>query len=728
MNFRSRSSYRPITIFALSLVLTLAVGLFAHMPSTLAAAKSAAFLNGNIPSYPVLGTGNASGRVVFWENNCTTNLNASRATGGTPRTVVNRAAYSDNVWLSQSGDPNNNSSTTVPAGTTSINMQVNELLFLCAIVTLPASQTDVPSAANQVTAVNYPNDRGPVPDIAGAPYDPDQASRYEHVSQIQSATVILGGGSIAPGTAGKLLQYTRDLSSRYWPANAVPFVYDTASPLAPGPHNITVRVFYKYINTYHNYAGQSGALSLCTPNGGGNSIPRNPPFNFTPCAQVFSDYTFSFTVLPAPPVCAGGASQAEPLLQPGETSPVSITFPISPSVTIDSVVDSAGNPANIGIAPGTTINFASPQASYTFTATGPAGSAQAYTIKWHVPPNVASGQCSGGVSVVALPYFKAYGQSVLTGGEFKSLGSCNGGGELAGWFNNQSAANGYGASAQLSALALVRIVGFASAQTVASRSPTALTFANTVNIGGPNAHSPDLGGLFDNNPGNYSHCLTEPSPKLPTTNIPTLITVDSTWDGSYANTNGKSLTIQSGSIGLGKNVSLFVGDADVYINGNITYTPGGWALKKIPSFVLVTTGNIYISPNVTELDGLFVARNVGAVGDAGQIFTCANQTAGVDTPVSDVNLYTDCNKQLTVYGTFVADQINLMRTYGTLRDEATGPSVACLNNGGRSSTRTTCAAEVFDFSPEMYLSNPAVYQPANGATQYDTINSLPPVL
>jgi hypothetical protein len=51
----------------------------------------------------------------------------------------------------------------------------------------------------------------------------------------------------------------------------------------------------------------------------------------------------------------------------------------------------------------------------------------------------------------------------------------------------------------------------------------------------------------------------------------------------------------------------------------------------------------------------------------------------------------------------------------------------CSNKGSQLITGT-CAAEIFNFSPELYLSTPDIQLPNNGAVQYDAVTSLPPVL
>ncbi|MGC1176707.1 MAG: hypothetical protein WA843_01435, partial [Candidatus Saccharimonadales bacterium] len=305
------------------------------------------------------------------------------------------------------------------------------------------------------------------------------------------------------------------------------------------------------------------------------------------------------------------------------------------------------------------------------------------------------------LTVKNKPYFKVYNSGVSAGGTFSANdGSCKGGGLVAGW--NDNTGGDRGAGAQLSALALIKITGFASAQTIAGRSPTNLTFANSVpgDITTGN-ESPDLGGNFDPT---GDHCLTDALP--------------STKAGADTATVTGPYTLGATTIGVGQNKSIFV-NGDVRITGNITYGTG-YTLDTVPSFVLHATGKIYIDPGVTELDGLYIARS--------KIYTCDNGFA----PMPAANIYANCNSQLTVYGSFVANQINLMRAYGSLRNavagEQTNSGARPCSSSGPASSQPICAAEVFRFSPDMYLSDPAIQLPSNGAVQYDAITSLAPVL
>jgi hypothetical protein len=272
-------------------------------------------------------------------------------------------------------------------------------------------------------------------------------------------------------------------------------------------------------------------------------------------------------------------------------------------------------------------------------------------------------------TVTNRPFFKVYNGGASAGGAFSAKsGSCSGGGELASWNNDSGVyptvtTGDFGASAQLNALALKDITGFASAQPpFAIQPPSYLSFANTTASTTPDAYSPKLGGAFD--PTGNGYCLTDTSPPTspPLYNGP----------GPYKQL-GKTLN-------PGTNTSVFVApttvapNGDVYIAGNIVYkgdngltgASASWnSIGDVPSFVLHAAGNIYISPNVTELDGLYIAQ--------GKIYTCADSSGF--NPMAIPNLYSGCNNQLTVYGNFVATQVNLMRTYGSLRDETPNPAV-----------------------------------------------------
>ncbi len=269
-------------------------------------------------------------------------------------------------------------------------------------------------------------------------------------------------------------------------------------------------------------------------------------------------------------------------------------------------------------------------------------------------------------TVQNTPFFKVYNGSASAGGAFKSASpNCSGGGVLASWNNDSGTypSGDFGASAQIGALALGPITGFASNQSAFSNNPAGLSFANSVlaDKSPPDTYSPALGGNFNTAPG-AGDCFTDVIPPAGVTPTAGPVTI-----------GGRTV-----SPGASQNQSVFVNGANgnVYISGNILYkgdngltgSAAAWnSPSDVPSFVVHATGNIYIGSNVTELDGLYEAN--------GKIYTCAQNTV----PYSAVpfnQMYTKCNKQLTVYGKFVANQINMARTFGSLRDETPIPGTA----------------------------------------------------
>ncbi len=290
------------------------------------------------------------------------------------------------------------------------------------------------------------------------------------------------------------------------------------------------------------------------------------------------------------------------------------------------------------------------------------------------------------------PYFKAYNSDVSAGGNFKSIDStCGGGGTLAGW-NNDSGTNpsyDFGSGAQFSALALGNIVGFASAQQTGvdrSRAPTTLSFANTANNSGSgtdgSSYSPYLGGKLGS-----SNCLSDATAPADAAALDTGGVTPYTLGISGLSSGGQTIgtaanpvnvDLTGGSVAPGTDTSLFV-NGNVYISGNIVYGGSNWNLSNVPSFALHATGNIYIDPSVTELEGMYIAKATSSGG--GTIYTCGTSSYA---PVAAKVLYGTCNKQLTVYGSFSANQVNLMRTFGSLRDArpVAGESAVSVTKNG----------------------------------------------
>jgi hypothetical protein len=314
--------------------------------------------------------------------------------------------------------------------------------------------------------------------------------------------------------------------------------------------------------------------------------------------------------------------------------------------------------------------------------------------------------------------------------------------------------------------------------------PIGLTFANYSSSGGVDTSNfgttdtstdGNLGGDFNENnfcSTNYYQSLpsgmtydTNTSMVSPGLTIPTPVTAQSTQPGAGGATkieqyyqppsaSNNTLTI-TGQLNFPNNTdeTIYV-NGNVYIAGNICYgtcasdpkdTNPTWSSPTaIPSLFIVTAPgyNIYIGPGVTELDGVYVAE-ANSNPNTGYIDTCA-QASGPLGATSIFGSNNTCGKQLTVYGAFVAQNIFLNRTYSSLRFANFGedPQVPPMSprSCGMASTSTTpgdvaqgastseydCAAEIFNFSPELYLSQPAITP--SSTSEYLYVTSLPPVL
>lgn len=273
----------------------------------------------------------------------------------------------------------------------------------------------------------------------------------------------------------------------------------------------------------------------------------------------------------------------------------------------------------------------------------------------------ASKTVSGCDTVNNKPFFKVYGGSVSAGGNFTETGSCSGGGVLSGFYRNDSVnpafKYGQGSSTELAALGIGQVTGFASAQKNVDKSPIELTFANQ-GVTWPIQSDPKLGGLYGGD-----HCLDNAEPPSRT--------------GAVTEERSGDYTLPPGSVS--NNKSIFV-KGDVYVTadgagnaviysgaGDANGNGGTWTVDTVPSFVLKAEGgNIYIDNDVKVMDGLYIAEATAAAQNKGQIYTCSS---ALGVPVGQNDLYDNCYKQLTVHGSFVARKVNMMRTYGSLRDE-----------------------------------------------------------
>lgn len=312
------------------------------------------------------------------------------------------------------------------------------------------------------------------------------------------------------------------------------------------------------------------------------------------------------------------------------------------------------------------------------------------------PPR-ADGAC---VVIAQKPYVKVFGGDVATGGGMENAACTpNATASINSW--NKEDASYTGAGTQFAVMALGNIDQFATSQAATGvNKPSGLAFSNTV-------LNDTYGGSFGSLPciPDYYGQAANTTAVAGTVNVSSLVT------GAYKSSG--NITISGGNANPGNRIVLYV-DGDAYISSNITY-PGTWTYDKVPLFELVVSGNIYIAPGVTQLDGAYIAQQKN--GAKGGIYTCA--TAAGPYALTDGAFYTPCKNKLTINGLFSATQVYLMRTFGTI-SSATANETAASSNAG----------EVFNYNPTLWIAQPPTGSNTNNSKvgKYDAITSLPPVL
>ncbi len=321
------------------------------------------------------------------------------------------------------------------------------------------------------------------------------------------------------------------------------------------------------------------------------------------------------------------------------------------------------------------------------------------------------------IPIVDIPYAKWFGGDILAGGKFGDTAPCsNDDAGIFTFYDSRAGRTPAGSGVQFAAFAMDQISRFTSSLGSTSP-PTRLSFSNTNGLSPPI----QLGGFFggDNCIHNYMDDAASAN-QINTTTLSQNINALGN-DTYYYTPPGGVLTLNSsGMIGKGKNTYLYV-TGDVYINDNIDYDTSWSNENDIQYLQIVTDGNIFISPNVTTLDGVYIASNPGA----GTIYTCAPNGAETDPGASPAVYLSGgpCHTKLLVNGTFIANKIKLLRTVNSLRDSNSAADLTFPETSGNSKS-----AELFLFDPSMYIGNTCRAAACGAAPPDTTITSLPPIL
>lgn len=327
-------------------------------------------------------------------------------------------------------------------------------------------------------------------------------------------------------------------------------------------------------------------------------------------------------------------------------------------------------------------------------------------------PSNDSATCNDGPKV-AKPYFRSYGGDVVVGRNFVNNGSCSATQPSSSIkaFTRQNGTDFAGSGSEFAARATDVIEGFLSASTRTSNpvSPNGLSFGNRTGVG--------------NDQSAYTGCIPDYWNEYIQGKYPDQATLDShnlnksNKLGLTANGSGEwGDPINGITIGADRSGYYFY-DGDLTITGNVTLAGYSYNasdssanLNQIPKFVLIVRGNINIAPNVTQLQGVFIAQEDSGKPGGGIINTCAGP--GVN--------WQQCfaGPKLEVQGSFIAREVKLNR----LRGDIEGAGV-------REGSDAPQAAEVFIFRPDLLLSTAGDEQnPSTKITDYDSIVGLPPVL
>lgn len=365
---------------------------------------------------------------------------------------------------------------------------------------------------------------------------------------------------------------------------------------------------------------------------------------------------------------------------------------------------------NTNVTPVTVGGSASTAGTGTLTAgisAPPTNNVGTYTVTYGVSGGgVDPVTCNGSFTVALRPYFSVLGGDISAGAGFGDT-SCPGSSAIIkSWnLNTTTAPNYYGAGGEAGVWATGAITNFVSALGLtggaASTGGYGLSFANTSNTSGGG-----YGGNFGvgSVPCMYDYYGSKPTPNPPSIGGTTIGTFATTNSGVYqAPVDGLGAFTLGGSgditLGAGKQITIYL-SGNLYIKNNILYNYA--TIADIPRLNVYVSGNIYIDPNVTEIHGVYVAQKTPA-GTNGIVNTCNPGTVTSPQP------YATCNRQLRVVGSMISQAaIRLTRTYGNLTT-VTGA--------------TNQPAEIFQYSPEMWMAAPA----GNGF-EYQSYTSLPPVL
>lgn len=363
------------------------------------------------------------------------------------------------------------------------------------------------------------------------------------------------------------------------------------------------------------------------------------------------------------------------------------------------------------------LSFTSGKVTSQFAGIGPSNQTGQFEVDW-IYTNSSNptlnkscgfnyGDSNSDFRIASDPYFYINGGDTQAGNNFATdptkPDSCSetADASIVGW-NQDSAGAFTGAGTDYAAYAIGVIDYFATEKQQSSEHPSGLAFSNTYTT----AQS-GVDGTYGGNFGSYGSCIPDYYDAKPAS-------MDGSFNGGNISSLGSSgktssysasgdVTINGGNVNPGERIVLYV-NGDVQINGDINYS-GNMNPDKPTYFEVVARGNIYIAAGVSQLDGVYIAQGNGASSN-GTLYTCTTSSF-TEIPL-DGSLNSACNKPLTINGAVVANNIELLRSYGSI---------------GKSNE----AAETINYNPSVWIAG-SMLSSGTPSFDYDSITSLPPVL
>ena len=685
---------------------------------------------------------NGISTAINWDSNltdpdsCKSVTNMARLNGASIATLRNNyintsyaghstASYRSSTWLSKLNFPNTTNPVTVTYGATTIDLQINNVSFLCGTLVAPDVGT---SCSGLSTASMYDDarwvyttnpDQTPNP-LGNSCLRPARTGTHTQIQGVQVTSTGSFGGTtnVVPGSQ---LATVRDNLSRYWFSAPVGFRYTFNAPVTTsGTVKLTLRV--KRIQSYNT--GDDRCVS------GGNSITVSSPTDYARCdvttdtvalqIQPSASYNLHPDAVPSASSVGNGESFTVDggVRNNGGTASTTTNWRMTKMYFAAGVTPPAAAPPDTNSAPcaafggyvaGSCVSIATGTRGFGVgtTAVGTntpdtadlaRGAQVCYTASVNTPTPAATPLWRH--SALRCVVIGKKPKTQVWGGDVRVRGQVN-------TSLSQVTGKNFGSWGEYGLFATGSVIGMASGSGlnggVADPSPVnwnRLTFANVDNSGASSfgsftlAPAKNLGGQFGTGGG------------APSSNIGALASGVYTVNGTGTFTiNASDITQQAGK---GKKIVIRVPNGTVRIAGDITYKNGGSdvfnSVNQLPQ-VIIVANKIDIMNSVSRVDAWLLTVDTNA---SPSIANDAINTCGDVAPTGALTL-SQCTNVLTVNGPISTSHLYLRRTGGS----------------GSTAANAGDPAEVFNLRADTFLwARNQAAQNGKALTVYST--ELPP--